>query len=131
MPVIMGRKTFESFGKPLAGRTNIMVTTQEGLKIDGVIVTRNLNEALIAAYATDAKEVFIIGGGEIFRQALSMTGKIYLTRVHVQLEGEAFFPELSEAEWNLVSNLYFSKDEKHLYDYSFQVWERRINRKSR
>jgi dihydrofolate reductase len=124
----MGRKTFESFRKPLAGRTNIIITRQEGWKVDGAIVTRSLDDALEAASGTDAKEAFIIGGGEIFRQSIEITQKIYLTRVHVQLEGEVFFPELSEDEWNLVSNLHFSKDEKHLYDYSFQVWERRKSR---
>jgi dihydrofolate reductase len=125
MPVIMGRKTFESFGKPLAGRTNIIITRQEGWKADGVISTRSLQEALEAASATDAKDAFIIGGGEIFRQSIVMARKIYLTRVHVRLEGEVFFPEIRETGWKLVSNLHFSKDEKHLYDYSFQLWERR------
>jgi dihydrofolate reductase len=128
MPVVMGRKTFESFGKPLAGRTNIIITRQDGWKVEGVVVTRSLEEALVAASATDAKDVFIIGGGEIFRQSIGMASKIYLTRVHVRLEGEVFFPELDEAEWKLVSSLHFSKDEKHLYDYSFQLWERRGSR---
>src|SRR5215207_9408244 len=72
MPVIMGRKTFESFGKPLAGRTNIIITRQEGWKVEGVIVTRSLDDALEAASATDAKEAFVIGGGEIFRQSIGM-----------------------------------------------------------
>src|SRR5687768_9858936 len=68
MPVIMGRKTFESMGKPLKGRTNIVVTRKEGLKVEGVITANGLNEAIQAAHETDAKEVFIIGGGEIYKQ---------------------------------------------------------------
>lgn len=125
MPVIMGRKTFESFRKMLTGRTNIVITSHKEWKADGVIVVNNLDEAIKAGAETDAKEVFIIGGGEIFKQTMSLANKIYITRVHTVLEGDAFFPEIKESEWRLVSNLDFNADEKHQYAYSFQLWERK------
>ena len=125
MPVIMGRKTFESFGKALNGRTNIVITTQKDWKADGVVIVTNLDEALAAGAETDAKEVFIIGGGDIFRQSVSLVDRIYLTRVHTIIEGDVFFPEINESEWKKVSNLDFEADDKHQYAYSFQRWERK------
>ena len=125
MPVIMGRKTFESFGKPLQGRTNIVITSRPEWRQEGVIVVNSMEAALQAAAGTDAKESFIIGGGEIFRQSFPLAGKIYLTRVHAELEGDAFFPEIDPASWQCVSNLDFAADEKHQYAYSFQVWIRK------
>ncbi len=125
MPVIMGRKTYESFGKPLRGRTNIVITSRPSWQAEGVIAVNNMDAALAAAADTDAKEVFIIGGGEIFRQSYPLADKIYLTRVHTSVDGDVFFPEIPESEWQLVSNLDFTADEKHRYAYSFQVWKRK------
>ena len=125
MPVIMGRKTYESLGKALAGRTNIVITRQTDWHPEDVTVVHNLDESLKAAAETDAKESFIIGGGEIFKQALPITHRIYITRVHASFEGDAFFPEFSEKEWELVSDLDFQADDKHAYAYSFQVWQRK------
>jgi len=121
----MGRKTFESFGKPLSGRTNIVITSQENWTQPGTVVVKDLDGALQAAEGTDAKEAFVIGGGQIFRQSMPRANRIYLTRVHTQLEGDVFFPNINEDEWELVSSLDFSADEKHAYAYSFQVWERK------
>lgn len=126
MPVIMGRKTFESFGKALSGRINIVITRQANWKADGAVVVNNIDQAVEAAAATDAKEAFIIGGGDIFRQSWQRAGKIYITRVHAEFEGDAFFPEIAENEWQLESNIKFQADEKHLYPYSFQIWGRKI-----
>lgn len=125
MPVIMGRKTFESLGKPLAGRTNIVITRQENWAAPGTQVVGSLEKALAAAAATDAKEAYVIGGGEIYALALPLSQRIYLTRVHATLEGDTYFPEFDEQQWELLSNLDFPADEKHAYAYSFQVWERR------
>lgn len=124
-PVIMGRKTYESLGKPLAGRTNIVITRQADWKADGTIVVSSLEEALKAAAATDAREAFVIGGGEIFKQALPIADKIVLTRVHTVIDGDAFFPELSPADWEMEWHQDFEADEKHAYAYSFQIWRRR------
>jgi len=125
MPVIMGRKTYESLGKPLAGRTNIIITRQQYQAAEGVFVVHDIKEAMAAATETDAKEAFIIGGGEIYRQTLPITQRIYLTRVHTTIEGDTYFPEISETEWQLLSQLDFTADEKHAYAYSFQVWQRK------
>ncbi|MEJ7768346.1 MAG: dihydrofolate reductase [Chitinophagaceae bacterium] len=125
MPVIMGRKTFESFRKMLTGRTNIVITSNKEWKEEGVTAVSSMDDALKAGAETDAKEVFIIGGGEIFKQTISLADRIYLTRVQTVVEGDVFFPEISEKEWRLVSNRDFDADEKHLYAYSFQLWERK------
>ncbi len=125
MPVIMGRKTFESTGKPLPGRTNIVITHREDWKADGVIIVHDMEKALQAAADTDAKEAFIIGGGEIFKANISKVNKIYITRVHAIVEGDAYFPEIDKTEWKLVSNLDFSADDRHKYAYSFQLWQRK------
>lgn len=126
-PVIMGRKTYESVNKPLPGRTNIVITRQTDWVRDQVIVVPSLEAALEAAVqATNAKEVFVIGGGEIYRQALPIADVIYLTRVHATLEGDAFFPELDAHEWVLEWEEVSAADEKHQYDYRFQKWVRRF-----
>lgn len=122
MPVIMGRKTFESLGKPLAGRTNIVITRQKNWEATGAQVVGSLQQALAAAGETDAKEAFVIGGGEIYALALPLANRIYLTRVHASFEGDTFFPAFDQQQWNLLSKLDFEADEKHAYAYSFEVW---------
>jgi dihydrofolate reductase len=82
---------------------------------------------LLIAEETHFKEVFIVGGGEIYKQSMDVADKIYITRVHATLEGDTFFPEIKNAEWELVSNEDFQKDEKHQYDYSFQTWIKKSN----
>ena len=130
MPVIMGRKTFESLdNKPLNGRFNIVITNHpDSLQPKGPIKTAgSLEEAIQVAGTTDAKEAFIVGGGKVYAESLPMADKIVLTRVHANVEGDAFFPAFSEKEWHLFSNIDFQKDDKHQYAYSFQVWERKAN----
>ena len=124
MVVIMGRKTFEAVNKPLPGRVNIVITRQAGWKGEGAITATGLQDALKKAAETNCKEAFIIGGGEIYKWAMSIADKIYITRVHATLEGDTFFPVI-DAGWKLVSNEDFNKDEKHQYDYSFQTWEKK------
>jgi len=127
MPVIMGRKTFESLeNKPLSGRFNVIITSQPAsLQPKGPIKTAgSLQEAIEIAATTDAKEAFIVGGGKVYAESLPMANKIVLTRVHTTVAGDAFFPVFSEKEWNLFSNIDFPADEKHQYAYSFQVWQR-------
>ncbi|HNP54512.1 MAG TPA: dihydrofolate reductase [Ferruginibacter sp.] len=126
LPVIMGRKTFESVNKPLPGRFNIVVTQNPNWPVPaGVWMAGDLRSALQQAVKTGAKECFIIGGGEIYQQALPMADRVLLTRVHATLEGDAFFPELKESDWMLERDLFFPSDEKHAYPYSFQTWIRR------
>jgi len=127
MPVIMGSKTFASLNnKPLPGRFNIVVTRHpEAISTNGVRTAGSLQEAIETAKEADTKEVFIIGGGQIYKEALPMTNKIVLTRVHTTIEGDAFFPAFDESEWKLVSKMDFPADEKHTYAYSFEVWSRK------
>lgn len=125
MPVVMGRKSFEALGEALKGRTNIVVTRNKNWKANGIQAVQSIDQAITLAAQTDAKEIFIIGGGEIFRAALPSADRIYLTRVHENFDGDAFFPELNEEDWKLVSSRECSPDEKNSYALSFEVWERK------
>ncbi|MBS1653707.1 MAG: dihydrofolate reductase [Bacteroidetes bacterium] len=125
MPVIMGRKTFEALGKPLAGRTNIVITHQPHWKAEGAVVVKGLYEALKVADDMFAKEVMVIGGGEIYKSFFFQAERIYITRVHAKFEADTFFPEIDPEQWQLVSNVDMDKDEKHPYSFSFQKWERK------
>lgn len=124
MPVIMGRKTYESVNKPLPGRINIVITRQTDWKAEGVTVARDLQDALKKAAETNCQEAFIIGGGEIYKWAMSITDIIYLTKVHAILEGDTFFPAINETDWELESNQDFPADDKHMYAFSFQKWKK-------
>lgn len=124
----MGRKTFEALaGEPLPGRFNFVITRNKDWQPgrDKVKVAASLEESIRAAEETDCKETFVIGGGEIYSLALPIADRIYMTRVHAELEGDAFFPVIDEEEWALTSSLDFPVDEKHAYAYSFQLWERK------
>jgi dihydrofolate reductase len=126
MPVIMGRKTYETLaGEPLPGRYNFVVTRNKDWDPHNakVKVAVGLGQAFDLARATDCKECFVIGGGEIYTAAMPLADKIYLTRVHAVVDGDAYFPVIDEQRWEMVSHLDFQADEKHAYAYSFQVWE--------
>src|SRR3954467_2424486 len=126
MPVIMGRKTFESMNnEPLAGRINIVITKQPGWNREGAVVVHNWNDALFVAADADCNEVFVIGGGEIFKESIKKADRIYMTRVHTIVDGDVFFPEIDTKKWKEVSKRDCFADEKHLYNYSFEVWEKR------
>ena len=124
MPVIMGRKTYEALGKPLPGRINIVISRQPQFNAEGIIVVQTIEEALQKAAETNCLESFIIGGGEIYRQSMEIANRIYMTRVHTELEGDTYFPEIDESKWGKVFNLDFPSDEKHAFSYSLQTWER-------
>ena len=125
MPVIMGRKTYESLGKPLVGRTNIVISRNEAWQAEGSKRAGSLEEALLLAADADAKEAYVIGGGEIYQQAFSKVHRIYMTRVHTQIDGDTYFPAIEPDTWELLSQLDFQQDAKHPYEYCFQVWERK------
>jgi dihydrofolate reductase len=126
MPVVMGRKTFESLGgKPLNGRLNIIITRQKDWQHEGVVSVTSLEDAIFLATERDYKELFVAGGGEIYQQSLAKADKVYLTRVHAEIDGDTFFPVIDESKWFLKTNQDFTTDEKHTYAYSFQLWERR------
>jgi dihydrofolate reductase len=125
MPVIMGRKTFESLKKELPGRFNIVITRQDLKANNIIIIAKDLNDALVKSTETNCKETFVIGGGEIYKQFIKVADRIYMTRVHTTIEGDTYFPVIDESKWKLVSNEDFKKDDKHAYDYSFQLWEKK------
>lgn len=126
MPLIMGRKTFESMkNEPLPGRINIVITRQTSWKPEGAVVVTGWKDAMFVAENADCKEVFVIGGGEIFKDAIKKADRIYMTRVHTIIDGDVFFPEIDEKRWKKVSNRDCFADEKHKFDYSFERWEKR------
>ena len=124
MPILMGRKTFESIGKPLPGRKNIVITRSRDWNQEGAVVVHSLDEAIGAAEAEGVKEIFVIGGAEIFNEALPKAGRLYLTRIHSNIDGDVFLKGMNEDEWKLVSNRFCAADEKNIHAHSFQVWER-------
>lgn len=104
--IIMGRKTFESLGKPLPQRTNIIVSKNKNFKPQGCFVFPTINQAIEAACKNSTKkEIFIIGGGEIYRQSLDQVHKIYLTRIHKEFKGDAFYPEIPARQFQLTSQI--------------------------
>jgi dihydrofolate reductase len=121
-PIVMGRRTFDSIGRPLPGRTNIVVSRQSGLAIQGTLVVHSLDEALRAAGAVP--EIVVIGGAEIFRQVLPRTNTIHLTRVQARVAGDIFFPELDSAQWQESAVEHHAADERHQYAFSFVTLQR-------
>ena len=121
--IIMGRKTFESFPKPLPDRVHIVITRQENYKPEGCIVVDSIEKAI--AICPENEDNYIIGGGEIYNLALPFTDIIELTKVHHTFEADTFFPKLNKNEWVLVESEENYKDEKHLYDYTYETYIRK------
>jgi dihydrofolate reductase len=126
LPVIMGRKTFKSLGfKPMNGRLNVVITRQADFKAEAVTVVSNIEDAITFCKAQHYKEIMIIGGGEIYKQSLPLTNKIYLTRVDATVEGDTHYPELDSNLWQLAFEDKHTADAKHAYAYNFQTWIRK------
>jgi dihydrofolate reductase len=121
-PIVMGRRTFESIGRPLPGRTNIVVSRQPGLEIEGTVVARSLDAALAAAGT--APEIVVIGGAEIFRQVLPRTDVVHLTRVHARVAGDVVFPELEPGQWRESAVEHHPADARHQYAFTFVTLQR-------
>ena len=120
--VLMGRKTFESIGHPLEGRRNIVVSRDPQFRAGGCLIAPSLDEALARA---GGDEILVIGGASIYEQALPRTERIYLTLVHAQVEGDAFFPSIDEDEWITIARTDHPADERNVFPYSFLTLERR------
>jgi dihydrofolate reductase len=125
MPILMGRKTFESIGKPLQGRKSIVITRNNEWKHQGLEVVHSVEQAIGKAKEFGIKEIFVIGGAEIFQTAFAQANRIYLTRIHHSFDGDVYFPEVSDKDWNLMQSRFCAADEKNKYPHSFQVWERK------
>lgn len=127
--VIMGRKTYESIPekyRPLIGRVNVVVTRQKDYEAPGCRVVSSVEDALKFAEANEETEVMVIGGGEIYREAFKFADRIYFTKVYYGFpNADTHFPEMSKKKWELVLNETYLADEKHLYEYDFQVWDRK------
>jgi dihydrofolate reductase len=125
LPILMGRKTFESLGnKVLPGRLNIIITRQANKQYEGAKVVASLEEAIELAKQNDYKELMVIGGGEIYSMAMPLAQTIYLTRVHTTIEGDTYFPELGK-EWVKESSEPQLADEKHAFNFDFEIWQRK------
>ncbi|MFO0322898.1 MAG: dihydrofolate reductase [Bacteroidota bacterium] len=130
-PVIMGRKTFQSIGRTLPGRKNVVITNNQDYNSDqqfDLLVVSSLDQALLKL--NTEKEVFIIGGGQIYKQAIELVDAIYLTVVNVKIDGDVYFPEIDLSKFHLIWEEKHLADEKNKFDYTFQKYERIPNIKS-
>jgi dihydrofolate reductase len=121
--LIMGRKTYESIGRPLPGRTTVIISRSRDLTVPGCIVVGSLDKAIEASQSDS--EAFVFGGGEIFRAALPVTDRIYFTRVHCRVEGDTHFPDPDPSLWKVIREEEFPADEKNEFPCTFTVFERR------
>lgn len=117
--MIMGRRTYESIGRPLPGRVTVIVTRDKNYKAEGCVVVHSITEAIEVARRAGDNEACIVGGAEIFNQAMDITDKIYLTIVHETFEADTFYPELDPVKWKLVKKEDHAPDEKNKHSYSF------------
>ena len=122
-PVVMGRKTWDSLGKPLPGRQNIVITRQKDFVADGCDVVACPGDALRVAAGAD--EVMVIGGGEIYRAFLRVADRVYLTRVHADVDGDARFPELPANTWQRTSSEVHEADDANEHPFTFEIYERK------
>ncbi|MDE2070335.1 MAG: dihydrofolate reductase [Gammaproteobacteria bacterium] len=123
-PIIMGRKTFDAIGKPLPERRNIVVTRNSAFSAPGCEIAASLTDALVLA--AGAREIMLIGGGELYREALPRAQRIYLTRVHARFEADTFFPMLDQTDWRETAREDHAADERNPFAYSFITLERRV-----
>lgn len=121
--IIMGRKTFESFQEPLPNRTHVVITRKENYKKEGVVIVHSLERAI--ELTEDDPQPFVIGGGEIYKQAIDVADMIELTRVHATFDADTFFPEIDEKQWKLVAEEFHGKDESHNFAFTYLTYERR------
>ena len=126
--LIVGRKTFESIGKPLPGRHTIVVTRNSNFKPEGCFVSHSVEDAIALARERGETEAFVIGGAEIFARALPSADRIYLTEVHAEVDADVFFPEFDRDEWIETQHIDHSADEKNQYAFTFKVLERGSDR---
>jgi dihydrofolate reductase len=123
--LIMGRKTFESVGKPLPGRVNVVITRQDGYAPEGVTVVHTLEDAVRFAERAGDDEAFIAGGAEIYKLSMHRADRMYLTRVHAEVEGDTWFPEFDDVtEWQLTDSEHFEADDRNEFPFSFLTYDR-------
>jgi dihydrofolate reductase len=125
-PVLMGRKTYESLGKPLPGRLNIVISRNSDLSLpEGVLLYDNLQDGINRMQQEDCDEGFIIGGGKIFEMSMDVADRLYITNVHTKVpDADAYFPQVDHSHWKLEWEEAHKADEKHAYDYTFRKYDR-------
>lgn len=121
--IIMGRKTFESNGRPLPNRTNVIISRDENYKADGCVIVHSLEDAI--KEAKNDSEAFIIGGGVIYELTMPIVDRIYLTKIHHSFEGDTFFPELNMNDWNITEERFFEPDEKNIYPFTILTLDKK------
>ena len=121
--IVMGRKTFESFPKPLPNRTHVIITRQKDFKHEGCIVVSDIEKAIAAC--PENEDIYIIGGGEIYTQSIHSADQLDITRVHHSFDADVYFPEINPDIWELTNETFHPKDEKHLFDFTFQTFARK------
>lgn len=124
-PIIMGRKTYESFKKALPGRTNIVVTRQTNYSLTDATVVHSLEEAINEAQKTESEEAFILGGAQIFEQSLPLINRLYLTRIYEEFDGDIEFPEFDVTQWEMTGIEPHEPDDKNKFYYAFQLWNKK------
>lgn len=122
--MVTGRKNYESIGRPLPGRTMIIATRDSEFTAPGSLLADSIEEAIQLAMELEKEEVFIIGGGEIYRQTLHLVDRLYITKIHESFDGDVFFPQINESQWKEVRSQLILADEKHKYSFTFYVYER-------
>jgi dihydrofolate reductase len=123
--IVMGRKTWDEIGRALPGRRSVVISRQAGYHAEGAQVVAGLEEAIEIAKAAGDNEAFVIGGGEIYELAMTRVDRLYLTRVHAEVEGDACFPRFAESSWQLVESLPHAADAKNDHAFSFEIYQRR------
>ena len=123
--IIMGRKTFESIGKPLPNRTTIVISRQADLQIDGAIIAHSVEEAILKAKSITREDIFIVGGAEIYALSLALADQILVTQLHDIFEGDAYFPEILAESWEVTEKERGITDEKNAYQFSYITYSRK------
>ncbi len=124
--ILMGRKNFESIGRVLPNRTNIIITRNKDYKVPGAIVVHSIEEGLKYALENKEEEAFIIGGGQIYNQSADYWDKIYITQIDADIQGDVYFSDVNFEDWKLISQECHKKSEVNEYDFCFEVYERRV-----
>lgn len=121
--IVMGRKTFESFPKPLPNRTHVVISRQKDYQPEGCVIVKNLEEAM--SVCPKNEDIFIIGGAQIYELALPICDKLELTRVHKNFDADAFFPEINFLDWDLIASEHHPVDDKHAFDFTYETYQKK------
>lgn len=124
--ILMGRKTYESIGRPLPNRTNVVLTRNESFHSEGCQVVHSVEEVQQLFNEESKQEIFVIGGSDIFKLLLPYTDRLYITKIDEIFEGDTYFPEINYDNWNLVSREQGEKDENNPYDYYFCIYDKKL-----